>query len=193
MLKKIQKFQDAIFLITQEKSCPMYNIGEEIKIANSGLSVAGHKPGCLYLSKKVATISGSKESIGGIPKITRKNEVFNCGGCEAGIIHFEYKKDKDFATLQMKLLTESEEKRKKQHLEKFFHILRKLEIFEPLDNDALTDLTLLLDLKNIPVDKVVVKKGDWVLQSAVIFLDIEPGSEKQKVLWDIYRGVLEKL
>jgi hypothetical protein len=40
---------------------------------------------------------------------------------------------------------------------------------------------------------VVIKKGGQVLQSAVTFLDIEPGSKKQKALWDIYRRILAKL
>lgn len=40
---------------------------------------------------------------------------------------------------------------------------------------------------------IVIRKGDWVLQSAVTFLDIEPGSQKHKCLWDIYRAILETL
>ncbi|WP_319521839.1 hypothetical protein [uncultured Desulfosarcina sp.] len=40
---------------------------------------------------------------------------------------------------------------------------------------------------------IVVKKGDRVMQSAVTFLEIEPKSDKQKVLWDIYRNVLKRL
>ena len=40
---------------------------------------------------------------------------------------------------------------------------------------------------------IVVRKGDYVLQSAVIFLDIEPGTEKQKLLWKIYQRILAEL
>jgi hypothetical protein len=40
---------------------------------------------------------------------------------------------------------------------------------------------------------VVIRKGKQVLQSAVTFLDIEPGSEQQTVLWDIYRKILEQM
>lgn len=40
---------------------------------------------------------------------------------------------------------------------------------------------------------VVIKKGDWVLQSAVIFLDIVPGGKKQAALWEVYRRILAKL
>jgi hypothetical protein len=40
---------------------------------------------------------------------------------------------------------------------------------------------------------VVIREGDWVLVSTVNFLKIKQRSEKQKYLWDIYRGILRKL
>ncbi len=40
---------------------------------------------------------------------------------------------------------------------------------------------------------VVIRKGDRVLQSAVTFLEIKPGSTQQAALWDIYRSVLKKM
>lgn len=149
--------RDAIFLITQEKSCPIYNVGDEIKVANYSMSVA-HKAGCLVLAENIVKIVNSRDSFGAFSKRAAQKASFGCSGCE-GQISFEFKKDKDFATLQMKLLNEAEEKRRRQHLDKFFGVLRNLTIFEPLDDDALSDLTLLLDLKSIPVDKVVIKKG----------------------------------
>jgi hypothetical protein len=40
---------------------------------------------------------------------------------------------------------------------------------------------------------IVIRKGDRVVQSSATFLDIEPGSAKQRVLWDIYRGILDRI
>ena len=40
---------------------------------------------------------------------------------------------------------------------------------------------------------IVIRKDNWVLQSAVTFLDIKPESDEHKVLWDIYRNVLKRL
>ncbi len=158
MKKKEEKFRDAIFVIVNEESCPLYSTGEEIKVESYGLSISNYKPGCLYLARQVATVVASKESLGGITKISTQKTRYDCGGCE-GLIHFEYKKDRDFATLQMKLLEEAEEKRRKKHLEKYFGVLRKIKIFAPLEDDALADLTVLLEFKSIPFGKVVVKKG----------------------------------
>lgn len=154
----IDKFRDAVFLITGEDSCPIYNVGDELKIENFSLSVSAYKPGCLYLIKKIAAIISSKDSISGFPKIGGTKSVFNCGGCE-GLIHFEYKKEKDFATLQMKLLQETEDRRRKNRLEKYFSEIRKLDIFKSLDDHSLKDLTLLLGFKDFLVDKVILKKG----------------------------------
>lgn len=176
MRNKPEKLQDAIFLVTQEKACPIYNIGEEIRVANMGVSISSFKPCCLLLAEKVRDLVSRKEGFGGVPKLATGKTRYDCGGCE-GLIHFEYKKEKDYATLQMKLLNEAEERRRKAHLDKFFGVLRSLKIFEPLDDDALVDLTLLLDLKQYPVDKVVIKKGDpsnglfIMLKGAVAVLD----------------------
>jgi CRP/FNR family transcriptional regulator, cyclic AMP receptor protein len=159
MKKPTKKFRDAIFIITEEHSCPIYNVGEELKVENYSLSVPSYKPGCLHLSQKIIDIITSRETYIGFARFDSQRSKFDCGGCE-GMIHFEFKKEKDFATRQMKLLNETEERRRRHHLEKFFGVLRNIDIFEPLDDDALSDLTLLLDVKTIPIDKVVIKKGE---------------------------------
>lgn len=159
--KQKVKMQDAIFLITQEKACPLYNVTEEIKVANASISISSYKPVCLHLSKKCIEVVSAKEGFGGgLTPIRTKKARFDCGGCGEGKIFFEYKQEKDFATLQMKMLSEAEERRRKQHLEKYFGMLRKMEVFESLDDEALRDLTLMLEFRTIPVDKVVVKKGE---------------------------------
>ncbi|WP_240910023.1 DUF4388 domain-containing protein [Desulfopila sp. IMCC35008] len=160
--RKKAKLKDAIFIITQEKTCPLYNVGEEIKVANGSISISSYKPVCLYLSKKSIEIASTPEGFGGgISPIRSKRARFDCGGCgDSNLIHFEYKQEKDFATLQMKMLSEAEAQRRRQHLERYFGMLRTMEVFESLDDDALRDLTLMLEFKTIPVDKVVVKKGE---------------------------------
>jgi hypothetical protein len=40
---------------------------------------------------------------------------------------------------------------------------------------------------------VAIRRGDRLLKSAVTFLDIKPGSSKQKVLWNIYRRILKQM
>lgn len=159
MKTKEEKFRDAIFVIVQEESCPYYSVGEELKVESYGFSMSGFKPCCLYLSRQVATVVAAKETFSGISKVTTQKTRYDCGGCDAGLIHFEFKKDRDFATVQMKLLEEAEKKRRKKHLQKYFGVLRKIELFSPLEDDALEDMTVLLEFKTFPFGKTVVKKG----------------------------------
>lgn len=164
--KQKKKLQDAIFIITNEDSCPIYDIGEEIKVENSLLSVSAFKPGCLHLAQKIRQIVTPEQSGSAFPQLARrptnpsgKKTRFNCGGCD-GMIHYEFKQEKDYETLQMKLLRDTEMQRRQQHLQRFFGVLRALDIFEALDDEPLKDLTLLLDLKNFLADKVILKEGD---------------------------------
>lgn len=63
----------------------------------------------------------------------------------------------------------------------------KLEKITDLGDDGL------MSISEGTLGVIVVRKGNYVLQSAVTFLDIEPGSEKQKFLWQIYKEILDKL
>ncbi len=158
MRTPVDKFHDAVFLIINERSCPFYNVGEELKVENFSLSVSSFKPGCLYLAQKIANIVTPKDGISGFAKNDCQKSKFDCGGCE-GLIYFEYKKEKEFATLQMKLLKETEDRRRRERLGKYFGELRKLNLFKSLDDHSLSDLTLMLEFKTVLVDKVVIKKG----------------------------------
>ncbi len=157
--KPLKKYRDAIFIVTEERSCPIYNVGEEFKVETFSLTVPALKPGCLYLSQVIAEVINSLDSGSSFPRIGAQKTRFDCGGC-GGLVYFELKKERDFATLQMKLLSETEERRRRQHLEKFFGILRKLDMFESLEDDALSDFTMLLDFSTIAKDKIIIKKGD---------------------------------
>lgn len=157
--------KNAVFIVTNEKSCPYYDLGDELKVENSTLAISAFKPACLHLAEKIKTVVTSPESISRFsspgsnqlrPNAQQSN--FDCGGC-TGSIQFVFKQDKAYATLQMKLLMESEEVRKRQHLAKYFDLLRPLKLFESLENEALEDLINLLEFKTILPQKILVEKG----------------------------------
>lgn len=159
MKKTANKFKEAIFIVTEERSCPIYNTGDEFKVENFRLTGPLHKPGCLYMVQAITSAITLEEKYSRFSRSSGQKERMDCGGCE-GMLFFEFKKDKEFATLQMKLLKDSEERRRRQHLEKYFLVLRNLDIFESLEDDALSDLTQILTFATIPADKVVIKKGE---------------------------------
>ncbi|MCF8055710.1 MAG: DUF4388 domain-containing protein [Desulfocapsa sp.] len=151
---------DAIFIVTEERSCPLYNIGEELKVANYCIETPQAKPACMILVEKLIELTSQKQSFQRFSPLGTKKNRFQCGGCHQGRISFEYKKEKGFTTVQMKLLSETEERRRRQHLDRFFGRLRDFNLFESLDDDALSDLTALLELKTYPPRKVILKKGE---------------------------------
>ena len=153
------EYRNAIFIVTEELMCPIYNVGEEFKVENMGLTVPEVKPACLMMVRELMKAVAEKQSFerfspGGVKKIK-----FECGGC-SGLIRFEFKKEKGFATLQMKLLAAAEQRAKMRHLDQFYDILRSLDIFEPLDEDNLRDLSAQLQLKEYGENKIVLKQGD---------------------------------
>lgn len=153
------EYRNAIFIITEERSCPIYNVGEEFKVENNALAVPEAKAACLLLVRELMKAVVEKQSLERFSPAGIKKVKFECGGC-VGMIRFEFKKEKEFATLQMKLLAAAEQRAKMRHMDQFFDILRQLDIFEPLDEDSLHELSAQLQLKEYEANKIVLKKGD---------------------------------
>ena len=158
-MQQKKNFSDGIFIITEERFCPIYNVGEELKVENHTVVVPEAKPACMILVGELIGITTKKQSFERFSQYGVQKSKFDCGGCQ-GRISFEYKKEKGYATLQMKLLSETEALRRRVHLDKFFSRLRNFHFFESLDDDALSDLTALLEVKKYPQNKVVLKKGE---------------------------------
>ncbi len=154
-----KEFRDAIFVITEERSCPIYNTGEEFKVEDMGLTVPEAKPTCLKLAGELIKIVSTRQTYERFSPQGVQRTKFECGGC-VGLIRFEFKKEREFSTVQMKLLAAAELRERMRHIDQFFNILRGLEIFEPLDEDSLRDLSSLLDLQEYKANKVILKKGD---------------------------------
>jgi len=155
---------NAIFIVTAEKSCPYYDVGDELKVESGSLSISAFKPTCLYLSDTIKTVVTKPDNLSRFPQLgsqqlmsTAKQAQFDCGGC-TGEIQYKFKQEKDYTTLQMKLMKESEEKRKRQHLERYYNQMRQLGIFDALEDDSLKDLITFFEFKNFLPQKVLVEK-----------------------------------
>jgi len=154
------EFRNAIFIVTNEKQCPIYNVGEEFKVEQGSLSVPAAKPICLVLVQEIVRISSTRQSYERFTHKGIKKLVFNCEGCAEGQLWFEFKKEREFATPQMKLLVAAERRRKTKHLDQYSNLLRKLDIFSPLTDDNLRDLSALFVLKKYSPGEVILKKGE---------------------------------
>ncbi len=152
--------RDAVFVITEEIRCPLYRVGEKLIVENSALTLPEAKPACLMLIGKILDITrqGGDGYEHYSPRGLRKSR-FECGGC-TGLIRFEFKKEKEFATLQMKLLAVDRRRRRADNWKKFYKQLRKVEVFRSLDNDKLWDLTTMLKIREYEQNGVIMQRGE---------------------------------
>lgn len=152
-------FRNGVFIITEEDSCPLYNVREEMTVNEGVLTLTAGKPTCLILMRDLLAIVSADNSYESFSKGVNQKVKFECGGC-TGLIRFEYKKDKGFATLQMKLLAAAERREKIKGTRSFAGLLRSVEIFSSLSAEDLLDLSTLLELNDVPWQFPIAQKGD---------------------------------
>ena len=97
MKKENIKINNAIFIVTKEKSCPYYDVGDELKVETGTLSISSFKPACFYLAEKIKEVVTEQDNISrftrhGVPQLrpNAQHHQFDCGGC-TGLIHYQFK------------------------------------------------------------------------------------------------------
>lgn len=153
------QFRNGIFIITEEDHCPLYNVREELRVGEGILTLPVGKPTCLVLARELIALASADSSYENYSLGSITKAKFECGGC-VGLIRFEYKKEKEFATLQMKLLAAAERREKIQETAGFAGLLRSIDIFSPLSDEDLLDLSTLLELIEYPWQFPITQKGD---------------------------------
>ncbi len=153
------QFRNGIFLVTEEKHCPIYNVGEELRVDEGFLKLPGSKPTCLTLTRDLIELASQSVAYESYLQGSKERTKFECGGC-TGIIRFEYKKLKEFATVQMKLLAAADRREMLRASINFADLLRSIAIFEPLSDDDLLDLAALLKLEDYHWGFPILQKGE---------------------------------
>jgi CRP/FNR family transcriptional regulator, cyclic AMP receptor protein len=153
------RLRNGVFVITVERNCPLYNVGEEILVDGGVMRLPAGKSTCLILAHDIFQLvsEGAARDLPG----TRIKNQYDCGGCD-GRISFAYKQEKAFATVQMKLLAAADRKEKFKDIEQFASLLRGIQIFQPLSNEDLHNLSTLLKLERFARGLPILKKGDVV-------------------------------
>jgi hypothetical protein len=111
------EYRNAVFVVTSEDSCPIYNAGEELQIQDSAMSVDYEKPVCLILVEELHKALAKSSKKPGEQRFSQRamqRASFKCPGC-TGVMRFEYKKERGFSTLQMNLLRIADKKARKRH------------------------------------------------------------------------------
>lgn len=153
------EFRNGVFVITEEQKCPLYNVGEEITVDGIEMRLPAAKPTCLTLAQDIIKLVSADAVYEHYLQGIRKKTKFECQGCE-GHISFEFKQEKGFATVQMKLLAAARRKEQLKGISQFAGLLRSIQIFQPLSSENLLDLATLLKLETCPWGFPVLQKGD---------------------------------
>ncbi len=153
------QFRNGVFLITEEKNCPLYNVGEEMEVNEGAFKLPASKPTCLVLAQDVIELVSEDVAFESLQQGASKKTKFECGGC-TGIIRFEFKKEKGYATLQMKLLAAAERKEKIRLVANYAGTLRSISLFSSLSDDDLLDLATLLEFTDFAWGFPIAQRGD---------------------------------
>ena len=153
------QFRNGVFIITEERHCPLYNVGEELRVDEGALILPAAKPTCLTLTRDLIALALEDVAYEQYIQGSKQKTKFECGGC-TGIIRFEFKKEKEYATIQMRLLAAAERREKVKAVAKFAGLLRSMVIFKPLSDDDLLDLATLLRLEEYNWGFPILQKGD---------------------------------
>jgi CRP-like cAMP-binding protein len=153
------EFRNAIFVVTEERFCPIYNVGDEFNVLRDALTIPGVKPACLILVRSIMRIVEGQDALKRHTVFGTQKVKFECGGC-SGLIRFEYKKEKEYATTQMKLLASARKRRESEELEEFTDMLKSFPVFAPLSDNDLYDLFTLLRFKKYGRDEIILRAGD---------------------------------
>ncbi len=181
-------FRNGVFCITAEKHCPLYNTGEEISVNHGIMRLPASKPTCLTLVQNIMELI-SNEATPGYHRQGLKNKTsFECGGC-SGRIAFEFKREKEFATVQMKLLMALQRKERLKDTALFTDLLQGIHFFRPLSDEILFELASLMHLEKFSARQPILHKGDVGKQLYVILSGrTEVVDENGVVLAEMGRG-----
>ena len=123
------------------------------------LKLPAAKSTCLTLTKDIIELVSEDVAYESYLKGSKQKTKFECGGC-TGIIRFEFKKEKEFATIQMKLLAAADRREKLKSTARYAGLLRSIQIFKPLSDDDLLDLATLLKFVDYNWGFPIMQKGD---------------------------------
>ena len=121
------EFRNGIIVVTEERFCPIYNVGDEFNVLRDALTIPGVKPTCLILVRQILRITEGQDALKRHSVFGAQKVKFECGGC-SGLIRFEFKKEKGYATSQMKLLASQQKRAANKELSEFTGMLKTFPI-----------------------------------------------------------------
>ncbi len=155
-----KKVKDSVFVVTKERGCPVYHVGDNLRVENECLYLPVAKPACLKLVHSLADAAVGDFAVKQItPRGVSVKKQYECGGCEEGKISYEFVREREFVTRQMRGLAADIHRERVGYINRFFPVLRKMEIFSSLSDNELKDVSSLMRIEKYKRGRVIEKKG----------------------------------
>ena len=161
------RYRNGVFSVVEENNCPQYEKGMVFSVVDGSMKLPVGKPACLNLVREVTAIVAEGNTTSTIG-IARQKSRFDCGGCD-GIIRFEFKKEKEFQTRQMRLLAALERKDRSDQIMRRASILRSLDLFKTLAEEDLLNLAELVDLREYSSGFPIIHKGEPGMHLYIVY------------------------
>ncbi len=177
------QYRNAVFVVTEEQSCPVYSVGDKFRAREMILSISRGKPACLSMLAELLPLLSTDLQTNKAVRSKLNRGKFECGGCQ-GIIRFEPQKTGEFATVQMKLLAAAERREKFFHTDQGFAVIRALDSFAELDDEQLHTFCDAGRVQQYETDELIVSQGEaadrlFIVLSGQVRLEVQgqPNSE----------------
>lgn len=140
-------FPETIYKITGENNCPLYELGDKLKLFKQSVVFPEEKPACVILIEDIIDAYIKYQSMD-----SHSGYSFICSGC-TGVIRLAFKKDEKPPSMDTLQDPDSD-------IESIVRLLSSFSMFQSLDESNIKYLISFLKLKRFEGGEVVLKKGE---------------------------------
>jgi uncharacterized protein YjbI with pentapeptide repeats len=141
-------FEDGSFTVIWENSCPMYELGDRMKLTGHGIVFPDQKPACIILVEDVLESLIHHDGVEDNDKF-----AFNCSGC-VGSVRIGYKKVDRYPAVKTAVEEPDRE------IDTLVSLLGTFSMFQSLDEHDIRYLVSFLKMKEFRPGEIIIKKGD---------------------------------
>lgn len=134
---------EIIYRIIGDNNCPLYNLGDELKLSGTSLRFPRDKAACLILLEDIMEVHTKYEAVGG-----KSGYSFRCTGC-TGAIRLKYHKEKKIISVQ----------KLGEDIDEMVELLSTFPMFQILEERNIRYLARSLNRKEFSANDIIIKKG----------------------------------
>lgn len=145
-------YPESAFVIIENKTCPLYNLGDEFKLKGRSLSLMG-KQVCLTLMGDISRALETVEKLRLLKLDSDSGHLFNCSGYKTGCpgtIRLGYQKEKKPMEIA----------RLDNEISAIANVLGNFSMFASLSEYEIREIVSYFRIKRFPKGETIIRKGD---------------------------------